>query len=81
MKEGDILICKKDIIFNGYSYTKNKHYTISSIDINNYVVFITHTNNYNIGMWFYYYNKPHTWQLFDYFYTQDELRQFKLNTL
>ena len=76
----DILICKKMLRYNYQMYTINKNYTIKiiyplliQISINDYNddgLFFSLSKEENKGIY-----------IFDYFYTKDELRSLKLNTI
>ena len=79
MKVGDSLICKKDYDYKyegeNYTFYKNNLYKIENIDDS-----ITFENIY----WSFFItnnNDDFTPYLWDYFYTQEELRQLKIESL
>ena len=83
MKVGDKLICKNRLIYKHIHITKNEVYLISDIDENEPYVSVDIEDS---GLCFYLnkdtkYLIEDVFYLWDYFYTQEELRLLKLNSL
>ena len=84
LKVSDKLLCKKDFIrYSIVSITKGKYYTIRSIDSSDdddIGVQIKYNDKYSLSWWFSY-NIENDWYIWDYFYTDKEIRKMKLNQL
>ena len=87
MKVGDILICKKEmhiLIFNEIVYTKNKGYKIYNISYYRSIdpIFYLIANNNKPGTYFSNDKNDKNYSyIFEYFYTKEEIRSLKLNSI
>ena len=79
MKKGDVLICKKD---KDILYKKNNNYIVCEKLLNYYgndFIQILYTPEF--GEWFILNNNENHKYIWDYFYTTEELRKLKLESL
>jgi len=79
IKNGDILTCKKD---KDLSYKKNNNYIVSGTLLNYYeddYIQITYTPEF--GEWFNLNYNDSDKYIWDYFYTPEEIRKLKLESL
>jgi len=77
MKIDDIIICKKEMSSHNALFIPNNKYKITQIRNNDKLYYITDDNNE-----LYFVDNHHSpFYIFDYFYTLDEIRLIKLNSL
>ncbi|MCK9446680.1 hypothetical protein M0Q50_07440 [bacterium] len=81
MKVGDIIVCKEDyIVYNSKTHTKGNKYKILDIRIDDMIVISTDSNTKH-GLNFSIDNIDSVFHLYKYFYTIQELRKLKLETI
>ena len=85
MKTGDKLICKKDLINQYHEYIKGNEYLIKVRDDTiDTIVLISQDNDFFDTlkyMAFNYESDFDYYKIWDYFYTKEELRLLKINSL
>ena len=80
MKPGDILICKKELNINGQKFfLYNKSYKISTIDYINYNISLCIDDLYTVVFDLKY--DAFYGNVKKYFYTLEEIRKFKIESL
>ncbi|MCK9447247.1 hypothetical protein M0Q50_10390 [bacterium] len=90
MKKGDVLLCKKECKYEKIKFEKNKKYTISEIDYNKGnidSIYMDCLGDKTIldqfGLWFDFNENENEVikYIWDYFYTTEEIRKLKLESL
>lgn len=90
---GDTLVCKREIQFRSLKFVKDKSYKIHTIDLNRGKIDSIYIDCLgdksvvdNFGLWFHIneditIKTGVTYYIYDYFYTQEEIRKLKLDSL
>lgn len=86
MKVGDKFLCKKDwisVMFNKEDrfLTKGDTYKVKLMTVYDNYDMVLFTGDSGFGEWFTYDIKNDEWYLWDFFYTQKEIRKMKLKKI